>query len=383
MKKYIALLLAAMLVLACVAGCGNNNTDQPGNTDQPNTTDPTPSTPTDPTTPDDSEAKVGPDGREFADEQVYRSVYSSEVTTMNYLISGTTYELVVGANTIDSLVENDSYGNIVPCAAESWKDELETYTVKSTDEDGNPIDVEVQGQKWTFHLRKGQYWYDAAGNQKDPVTAHDYVAAARYMCDSAMDCNNSYLMDGWVINAEELLEYTAAKLVAVEKGAETWSKDEDGDVICDDYVIENGVVYSILWTDDGKVEGYEEYPEVKPEDLGVEALDDYTLVYHLVKPRPYFLTALQFGTYWPAPASLLAELGESYALDNQSMWFNGAYILETFGMRSTSTSSASSRPTTPRLLRWRPSSSCAARSMAAASAPISSTTGCLIPRSLR
>ena len=330
MKKYIALLLAAMLVLACVAGCGNNNTDQPGNTDQPNTTDPTPSTPTDPTTPDDSEAKVGPDGREFADEQVYRSVYSSEVTTMNYLISGTTYELVVGANTIDSLVENDSYGNIVPCAAESWKDELETYTVKGTDEDGNPIDVEVQGQKWTFNLRKGQYWYDAAGNQKDPVTAHDYVAAARYMCDSAMDCNNSYLMDGWVINAEELLEYTAAKLVAVEKGAETWSKDEDGDVTCDDYVIENGVVYTILWTDDGKVEGYEEYPEVKPEDLGVEALDDYTLVYHMVKPRPYFLTALQFGTYWPAPASLLAELGENYALDNQSMWFNGAYILETF-----------------------------------------------------
>ena len=52
MKKYIALLLAAMMVLACVAGCGNNNTDQPGNTDQPNTTDPTPSTPTDPTTPD-------------------------------------------------------------------------------------------------------------------------------------------------------------------------------------------------------------------------------------------------------------------------------------------------------------------------------------------
>ena len=176
MKKYIALLLAAMMVLACVAGCGNNNTEQPDNTDQPSNTDPTP-TPADPTTPDNSEAKVGPDGREYADEQVYRSVYSTEVTTMNYLISGSTYELVVGANTIDSLVENDSYGNIVPCAAESWEDELETYTVESTDADGNPINVEVQGQKWTFHLREGQYWYDAAGNQKDPVTAHDYVAA--------------------------------------------------------------------------------------------------------------------------------------------------------------------------------------------------------------
>ena len=37
-----------------------------------------------------------------------------------------------------------------------------------------------------------------------------------------------------------------------------------------------------------------------------------------------------FGTYWPAPASLLAELGENYGLDNYSMWFNGAYILSEF-----------------------------------------------------
>ena len=42
------------------------------------------------------------------------------------------------------------------------------------------------------------------------------------------------------------------------------------------------------------------------------------------------LTALQFGTYWPAPASLLAELGENYGLDNYSMWFNGAYLLSEF-----------------------------------------------------
>lgn len=48
---------------------------------------------------------------------------------MNYLVSGTTYELVVGANTIDSLVENDPYGNIVPCAAESWESEDETVTL--------------------------------------------------------------------------------------------------------------------------------------------------------------------------------------------------------------------------------------------------------------
>lgn len=229
------------------------------------------------------------------------------MTTMNYLVSSTTYELVVGANTIDSLVENDTYGNILPCGAESWE-------------------VSEDGLTWTFHLRAGQYWYDADGNQKDPVTANDYVAAARYVCDSAMDSNNSYLMDGWIVNAEELINYTAAQLAEpVEQGTEA---GEDQDIVVD----ANGILYEGSdWNEETeKYDTWTEIPAVTPEDLGVEAVDDLTLVYHMVKPRPYFLTALQFGTYWPAPASLLAELGDAYGLDNYSMWFNGAYILSEF-----------------------------------------------------
>lgn len=226
---------------------------------------------------------------------------------MNYLVSSTTYELVVGANTIDSLVENDTYGNILPCGAESWE-------------------VSEDGLTWTFHLRAGQYWYDADGNQKDPVTANDYVAAARYVCDSAMDSNNSYLMDGWIVNASELLNYTAAQLAEpVEQGTEV---GEEQDLVVD----ANGIIYEGSdWNKETeKYDTWTEVPAVTPEDLGVEAVDDLTLVYHMVKARPYFLTALQFGTYWPAPASLLAELGDAYGLDNYSMWFNGAYILSEF-----------------------------------------------------
>lgn len=296
-KKLIVTLLILVMVVASLAACNSGKTGggSGGGT----------------------ASGKGPDGRAYADNQVFRTLYSSEMTTYNYLASGTTYELEVGANTIDSLVENDTYGNIVPCAAESWE----------TSEDG---------LTWTFHLRKGCKWYDKDGNEKGDVTARDFVAAAQYVCDSNNDASNSYLMDGWIENAGERLEYTAAEAVAVDKGSETVAKDEDGEwEVKPSYVKDSNGDYlpvdvEVNEAADTATAVYgDPIKAVKAEDLGVVAKDDYTLEYHLVKVRPYFLTVLQFGTYWPAPAELLEQYGADFALDNTKMWFDGAYILQT------------------------------------------------------
>ena len=230
--------------------------------------------------------------------------------SMNYLWTSTTEDLAVGANCVDSLVENDAYGNIIPSAAESWE-------------------VSDDGMVWTFHLRQGQYWYDAAGNQKDPVTAHDFVAAARYLCDSVNQCSNNSLMDDWITNASEAIYYTALADAAVAKGTE---KGEEQNAVID----ENGVVWEGKnWDATNQVyTEWVEVPAVTPDQIGVVAKDDDTLEYHLVIPRPYFLTVLQFGAYWPAPAALLEELGRDFGLDDEHMWFNGAYLLTTYEPQS-------------------------------------------------
>lgn len=284
MKKYLALLMAAAMLCVAAAGCsGSKGGSASGSGDK------------------------GPDGREIAAEQVYRGIYSSEVTTMNYLSTGTTYNLIVGANCIDPLVENDSYGNVVACGATKW----------STSEDG---------LTWTFNIREGQKWYDYQGNEMGEVTAEDYVAALRYVCDANNDCDNFYLVDGWIANATEYYNYTYAKANAVAKGTEVTTGDEPDEYCVD----EAGKIYEIVIDDDTAAVTYEEVAPVAVEDIGVVAKDKYTLEYKMVIPRPYFLTVMAFGCYWPAPAEKLAEWGKDFGTDNTKMYYNGAYILSTF-----------------------------------------------------
>ena len=232
-----------------------------------------------------SSGSTGSSDSASADKVTYRTLYTGEVQTLNYLTTSTTNDYAISANIVDCLVDYDSYGNIIPGLAESWE---------SND------DMTV----WTFHIREGVKWVNNKGEEMGDVTANDWVAAAQYVNDAAHESDNQYMYDTGAIvhNAQAYYDYTAY-MIASENGTKT--TDEDGNEL-------------------------EPVEEVKAEDIGVTATDDYTLVYTLDEPCSFFTSIVSYTSYMPVSQACLDEYGDSFALDNESLWYNGAYILSTY-----------------------------------------------------
>lgn len=225
------------------------------------------------------------DSGENGEKTTFRTLYSGEVQTLNYLTTSTTNDYAISANIIDCLVDYDQYGNITPGLAESWE---------SNDD----------MTEWTFHIRKGVKWVDNNGKEMADVTANDWVAAARYVNDAAHESDNQYMYDtGAVVhNAQAYYDYTAYMLAS-----ENGTKDTDADG-----------------------EKLEPVDPVNAEDIGVEAPDDYTLVYKLDAPCSFFTSIVSYTSYMPVSQACLDEYGDSFGLDNESLWYNGAFILSTY-----------------------------------------------------
>ncbi len=119
-KKIFVVFLSLMLMVSLLAGCGGGGSDV----------------------------------------EEYRSLYSSDVATLNYLNTTTTADMEIPANTQEWLIQYDSLGNVLPGMAESW----------TTSEDG---------LVWTFTIRDAK-WYNNAGEEVGTVTAQDFVNAAEY-----------------------------------------------------------------------------------------------------------------------------------------------------------------------------------------------------------
>jgi len=194
------------------------------------------------------------------EESIYRLLYSSEVSTLNYLVTSSSHEIRVGANVIDTLVEYDSFGNLIPSLATSWK-------------------VSEDGLSVTFELREGEYWVNEKGEKIAEVTAKDFVSAMQYVLTKEYESETAKLLFGLIKNAKDFYE-------------------KQGDF----------------------------------KRVGVKAFGNYTLVYTLEQPCPYFLSYLTYGCFMPAYGPLLEELKSKFgaATGPDTLYYNGAYRLSVF-----------------------------------------------------
>jgi oligopeptide transport system substrate-binding protein len=131
---------------------------------------------------------------------------------------------------------------------------------------------------WTFKLRNDVDWYTNKGEKWGPATAHDYVETAKWMLIKE--------------NANQL----NGNLIAILKNAKEFN--------------------------DGTITNFNQ--------VGIRAVDDYTLEYTLIRPTPYFLSALTYASFYPSPWRFREQQGNSYGTSNETVLFSGPYIMTTF-----------------------------------------------------
>ena len=110
-------------------------------------------------------------GQSNSDTSTFSSTFSANPTTFNYLLDYYADNTAVITNLVDGLLENDSYGNLVPALAEDWS-------------------VSTDGLTYTYKLRKNAKWYTADGEEYASVKAQDFVTGIKYAADNkgqAMD----------------------------------------------------------------------------------------------------------------------------------------------------------------------------------------------------
>lgn len=142
-------------------------------------------------------------------------------------------------------------------------DGLMMYDLKNTQQPAIAESVEANDDMtvFTFKLRQGVKWVDSQGREIGDVTADDFVAGMQHMLDC--QAGLEWLVDGTIVGVTEYL------------GGET--------------------------TDFG--------------DVGVKALDDYTLEYTLCDPTPYFLTMLSYNIFAPMNRSYFLSQGGAFGID--------------------------------------------------------------------
>ena len=203
-------------------------------------------------------------------------ISSKEVAVFLMLNSEDSTDLNVLCNTYSGLLEFDNKGRLTPAVASEWGSE-----------DG--------GLTWTFKLRDDVTWVDVNGNYKADCTAQDWLTAME-----------------WILNFHKNGAKNTTMPMAMLKGAEDYYN----------YTKELSADEAYALTADGKF----------AEMVGIEAPDDYTLIYHCSKNAPYFDTLCTSAALFPLCAAEVEEIGveNMLAISPENMWYNGAYTITSY-----------------------------------------------------
>lgn len=175
--------------------------------------------------------------------------------------------------------------------------------------------------------------------EADPTTLDPSLRSDNYSSDILMNCMESLIRVG-----QRDGEYTF-----VPGDAETWESDETGTVwtfhLGEDRKWSDGepvtadqYVYSLQRTADPEtgspnsffvspIKNYNAISEgeMAPEELGVEATDEHTLVITLENPMPSFLESTDASVFYPQRKEIVEQYGDQYGVDFDKFIYNGPF----------------------------------------------------------
>ena len=198
-----------------------------------------------------------------------------ELESWNMLYTQKAEDANVVTNLWDGLLSFDCYGKVVPAIASSWEHN-EDATV------------------WTFHLRDDVDWVDCNGEVKAHLTSKDFLVGFEWVMNAIKnEANNTSMPNDTIVGAYEYYELTK----------------EAGDAAAD-----------------------MTYEDMLAAGVGIEAPDDYTLVFTCPSACPYCDTVAAYNSFYPVAPALIEELGVDgfRSCDNTTMWYNGPYVVEEY-----------------------------------------------------
>jgi ABC-type oligopeptide transport system substrate-binding subunit len=223
---------------------------------------------------------------EWAKEYLAEKNYElTDTYGLYYTDDPTTWDIFASYNAVESEALVNTYDGLLEYDVEG---ELQPALAES-------YEVSEDGLTYTFHLRQGVQWVDSQGRSLGKeVTADDFVAGMQHALD--VQAGFEGIIDGVIENVHEYLY--------------------------------------------GEITDFSE--------VGVKALDDYTLEYTLTSPHTYFTTMLGYSIFAPLCKDYYESMGGkfgyeydlsasdySYGKDPDSIAYCGPYLISNYTDKST------------------------------------------------